>query len=420
MRHPKNIDGTANASDEKAPTSPSTSADHIRITEQFSAHNYSPLGVVISKGQGVWLTDVEGKRYLDMLSAYSAVTWGHCPARFIKVATEQMSRLTLCSRGFYSDQTGLFCKELAELCKMEVVLPMNTGAEAVETALKAARKWAYEVKGVPDNKAEIIVFSGNFHGRTTTIISASSSSASKNHFGPLTPGFIMVPYGDSAALAAAVTPHTAGILIEPIQGEGGVIIPPEGYLRAVRKICTDNRVLFLADEIQTGLCRTGKVFACEHEGVQPDLYILGKALGASLLPISAVIGSKEVMQVFTPGTHGSTFGGNPLACAVAREVIKYIREESPENRAKELGAYLVEGLTAKPLSKVAEIRGRGLFVGLDVRKEFGKAKHFCHELKDLGVLCKDTRDSTIRFAPPVVIEKSEIDWALERIRKVLE
>jgi ornithine--oxo-acid transaminase len=418
MRHPHDIPGAAQES-AKGSLDPKTSADHIALTEQFSAHNYSPLDVVIAEGKGVWLTDVEGKRYLDMLSAYSAVTWGHCPERFVKGATEQMKRLTLCSRGFYSDQTGLFCRELAELCGMEVVLPMNTGAEAVETAIKAARKWSYEVKGVPDGEAEIIVFGGNFHGRTTTIVSASSSESSKAHFGPLTPGFVMVPYGDAGALEAAITPHTAAILIEPIQGEGGVIIPPAGYLRAVRELCSAHRVLFLADEIQTGLCRTGKVFACEHEGVQPDVCILGKALGASLLPISAVIGSKEVMSVFTPGTHGSTFGGNPLACAVAREVISYIRSEHPEKRAEELGEYFVAGLKAKPLSKISEIRGRGLFVGVDVKKGLGKAKPFCHALKDLGVLCKDTRDSTIRFAPPVVIEKSEIDWALERIRQVL-
>jgi ornithine--oxo-acid transaminase len=419
MRHPHDITGAAQQPAELSTSEKKSSADHIALTERFSAHNYSPLDVVISEGKGVWLTDVEGNRYLDMLSAYSAVTWGHCPERFIKVATKQMNRLTLCSRGFYSDQTGLFCQELAALCGMEVVLPMNTGAEAVETAIKAARKWAYEVKKIPDDTAEIIVFGGNFHGRTTTIISASSSASSKAHFGPLTPGFKMVPYGDAEALRAAITPHTAAVLIEPIQGEAGVLIPPAGYLRAVRELCSAHRVLMLADEIQTGLCRTGKIFACEHEGVQPDVYILGKALGASLFPISAGGGSNEVMSVFTPGTHGSTFGGNPLACAVAREVIAYIRSEHPERRAAELGTYFVEGLRTTPLSKVSEIRGRGLFVGVDVKKELGKAKPFCHALKDLGVLCKDTRESTIRFAPPVVIEKAEIDWALERIRKVL-
>ncbi len=396
-----------------------SSQEHIAITEQFSAKNYTPLDVVLTRGEGAWLFDVEGKRYLDMLSAYSAVTWGHCNPRFVAVAEAQMKKLTLCSRGFYSDQTGLLCRDLAELCGMEQVLPMNSGAEAVETAIKAARKWAYEVKKVPDDKAEIIVFSGNFHGRTVTIVSASSSKVSRDHFGPLTPGFVMAPYGDIEALRKLITPHTAAILIEPIQGEGGVIVPPAGFLKGVRALCDEHRVLMLADEIQTGLCRTGAVFACDHEQVKPDLYILGKALGAALMPVSAVVGRNEVMDVFTSGTHGSTFGGNPLGAAIAREVIAYIREEKPEVRARELGDYFVERLKAANLSKISSIRGRGLFVGLDVASQYGKAKAFCTEFMKLGLLCKDTRDQTIRFAPPVVVTKKEIDWAVEQAKVVL-
>lgn len=405
--------------DTSSSSAPRSSREYIDLTERYSAHNYTPLEVVLVRGEGAWLYDVEGKRYLDMLSAYSAVTWGHCNPRFVKAAETQMQKLTLCSRGFYSDQTGLFCRDLAEFCGMDQVLPMNSGAEAVETAIKAARKWAYEVKGVPDNCAELITFTGNFHGRTTTIISSSSSPISRNHFGPLTPGFSIVPYGDVAALEAAITPHTAAILIEPIQGEGGVIIPPEGFLKAVREMCDKNRVLMLADEIQTGLCRTGARFACDHEGVRPDIYILGKALGAAILPISAVAGTKEVMDVFGPGTHGSTFGGNPLACAVAREVLSYIQEEKPEQRARELGDYFLNKLKAAKLSKLSALRGRGLLIGVDVKKELGKAKPFCAELMARGMLCKDTRDQTIRFAPPVVVTKSEIDWAMEQIQAVL-
>lgn len=396
-----------------------TSAEHIEITERYSAHNYTPLEVVLARGEGAWLFDVEGNRYLDMLSAYSAVTWGHSNPRFIAAAQAQMKKLTLCSRGFYSDQTGLLCRDLAEFCGMDQVLPMNSGAEAVETAIKAARKWAYGVKGVPNDTAEIIVFSGNFHGRTITIVSGSSSDVSRNHFGPFTPGFVMVPYGDIEALRKAVTPRTAAILIEPIQGEGGVIIPPTGYLKEVRSLCDAQRVLMLADEIQTGLCRTGEIFACDHEQVKPDLYILGKALGAALMPVSAVVGRKEVMDVFGPGTHGSTFGGNPLASAIAREVLAYIQEDQPQHRAKELGEYFVNALRSAGLSKVSAIRGRGLLIGLDVKKEFGKAKPFCSEFLKRGMLCKDTREQTIRFAPPVVVTKKELDWAAEQAQKVL-
>lgn len=395
------------------------SDDHIRITETFAAHNYSPLPVVLTEGQGVWVTDVEGRRYLDMLSAYSALNFGHRHPRLVEAAKRQLDRLPLSSRAFYNDQLGLFCKELAELCGMEMVLPMTSGAEAVETTIKLARKWGYEKQGIPAEQAEIITFRGNFHGRTTTIVGFSDSPSSTTGFGPFTPGFQIVPYGDAARLANAIRPTTVGVLIEPIQGEAGVIMPPEGFLREVRELCTKNRVLMLADEIQTGLGRTGKLFACDHEQVKPDVYMIGKSLGGGLVPLSAVVANKDVMSVFTPGTHGSTFGGNPLACAIARESLLVLRDELAKDQIMNLGAHLVAGLRGIGSSKIKEVRGRGLLIGVDIDKSFGPAKKIGLALKEHGILCKDTRDQTLRFAPPLTIERAEIDWALERIRAAL-
>ncbi len=393
--------------------------EHLELNEAYCAHNYSPLKVVIASGDGVWLTDIEGKRYLDIHSAYSGINFGHSNPKILKVAHAQLDTLTLTSRAFYSDQLGLFCKELAELCRMEMSLPMNTGVEAVETAVKLSRKWGYEKKGVATNCAEVICFSNNFHGRTTTVISFSDSEGSRKGFGPYTPGFKVVPYGDIEAVKKAVTANTVGVLVEPIQGEAGILFPPEGFLRSLRELCTTNNILFLADEIQTGFCRTGKVFACEHEGVEPDVYILGKSLGGGIMPVSAIVSSREIMEVFTPGTHGSTFSGNPLGCAIGREVLKIIRDEKYEVRSHELGEYLMGELSKRTLNKVKEIRGKGLFIGIDIHKEYGKAKNICEQLKEEGVLCKDTRDYSIRIAPPLVISKDEIDWALERLIRVL-
>jgi ornithine--oxo-acid transaminase len=396
-----------------------SSADHIALTRQYSAPNYAPLEVVLTKGKGVWVWDVEGKRYLDMLSAYSAMNWGHCNERLLECAREQLETLTVTSRSFFNDQLGYFSKELAEFCGMEAVLIMNTGAEAVETAVKGSRRWGYGVKGIEAERAEIICFEGNFHGRTTTIISFSDGLESRRDFGPYTPGFVLVPYGDLAALEAAITPRTAAILVEPIQGEAGVQVPPPGFLKGIRALCDTNNVLMVADEIQTGLCRTGRVFACEHENVKPDMVILGKSLGGGLVPISAVAGRREIMELFSPGSHGSTFGGNPLACAIAREVLRLIKDERPHERSAELGSYLADELRSWGSKKIEVIRGRGLFVGLDIVKSFGKAKQYCVELMKRGILCKDTRDQTIRLAPPLVIEKEEIDAALAVLREVL-
>jgi len=394
------------------------SKDLIKITEFYSANNYAPLEVVIASGHGVWVEDVDGKRYIDFLSSYSALNFGHRNTRITKAAHHQLDTLTLTSRAFYSDVNAHLVKERSELCRKEKVLLMNSGAEAVETAIKAARKWGHETKGIPDGQAEIIVFDGNFHGRTTTIISFSSSELSKKGFGPLTPGFKLVPFGDAAAIEAAINPNTVAVIVEPILGEGGVIIPPDGFLKAVREMCTKHKVLMIADEIQTGLCRTGEVFACDHEQVKPDLYILAKSLGGGIVPISAVVGRGDVMSVFTPGTHGSTFGGNPLACAIALEVLALIREERTHLRARELGDYFLGRLRAIPSDILGEIRGRGLFVGADIRPAAGTAKHFCHLLKDEGLLCKDTREQTIRFAPPLVISREDLDHALAGIERV--
>lgn len=395
------------------------SNQHIALTDQYSAHNYSPLEVVIATGSGSWVTDIEGRRYLDLLSAYSAVNFGHSNPRILKAAHTQLGRITLTSRAFYNDQFGPLCKALCELCQMEMVLVMNTGAEAVETAIKAARRWGYNIKKVSQDAAEIIVFDGNFAGRTTTIISFSSDPDARAGFGPFTPGFKSVPFGDASALAQAITPSTVAIMVEPIQGEGGVIIPPAGFLTAVRELCTKSNVLMIADEVQTGLCRTGALFACDHEGVKPDLMTLGKSLGGGIVPISAVVGKSEVLGQFTPGSHGSTFGGNSFACAIASEVIKLINEDQPHQRAQELGAWFLELLKEAKFEKISAIRGRGLMIGLDIKAEFGAAKKFASQLKDLGILCKDTRKQTLRLAPPLTIERKDLEWAVEQLKLVL-
>jgi ornithine--oxo-acid transaminase len=393
--------------------------EHVRLAEEFGAHNYHPLPVVIERGKGIWVWDVEGKKYLDCLSAYSALNQGHCHPRLVAAAKRQLDTLTLTSRAFHNAETGPFFKELAELCQMEMVLPMNSGAEAVETAIKTARKWGYTRKGVEAERAEIIVFEGNFHGRTTTIVSFSSEAQYRAGFGPFAPGFRTVPYGNAEALRRAVHKNTVAVLLEPIQGEAGVIVPREGYLRAVREICSAEKVLFLADEIQTGLGRTGKLFCCAHEGVAPDLYILGKALGGGFYPISAVVSSREILGVFEPGDHGSTFGGNPLACAIAREALRVIVEEKLPDRARELGSYFMEKLTAIRSPRVKEVRGKGLLIGVELKPEVGPARPFCEQLMAKGLLCKETHQSVIRFAPPLVIERADIDWAIEQVGEVL-
>jgi len=393
--------------------------EHIRLAEEFGAHNYHPLPLVIERGQGVWVWDVEGKKYLDCLSSYSALNQGHCHPRLVAAAKRQVEKLTLTSRAFHNAETGPFFKELAELCNMEAVLPMNSGAEAVETAIKTARKWGYTRKGVAPDCAEIITFEGNFHGRTTTIVGFSTEAQYRAGFGPFTPGFRIVPYGDAEAVRRALNKNTVAVLLEPIQGEGGVIVPPEGYLRALREIATAENVLFLADEIQTGLGRTGRLFCCDHERVVPDLYILGKALGGGLYPVSAVVSSREILDVFKPGDHGSTFGGNPLASAIAREALRVIVEEKLPERTRELGAYFMEKLRAIPSPHVKEVRGKGLLIGVELKRESGPARPFCEKLMTRGVLCKETHQSVIRFAPPLVIERADVDWVVEQVRAVL-
>ena len=398
---------------------PMTSDQHTEMVARFSANNYAPLPVVVSRGEGAWVWDAEGKRYLDCLSAYSALSFGHCHPRVLQAFFEQAKRLTLTSRAFQNDQFGPFCKEITEFCGMEMVLPMNTGAEGVETAIKTARKWGYQVKGVADNKAQIICCTGNFHGRTTTIVGFSDDPQTKEGFGPFTPGFPLVRYGSTDALEAAITENTVAFLVEPIQGEGGVVVPPEGYLKSVREICTRHRILMIADEIQTGLGRTGRRFCVDHEGVQPDLIILGKALGGGVFPVSAVVGSKETLGVFRPGDHGSTFGGNPLACAVAREALRILVDEQLAERAQHLGRAFREKLRAYNCSKVKEVRGKGLLVGIEMKPEAGPAKPYCEQLKEEGVLCKDTVKLVMRIAPPLIIDESDLDWALEKVARVL-
>ncbi|MEA3396976.1 MAG: ornithine--oxo-acid transaminase [Chloroflexota bacterium] len=393
--------------------------EYIKLEDTYGAHNYHPLDVVITRGEGVWVWDVEGNKYLDCLSAYSALNQGHRHPRIVKAMVEQAAKLTLTSRAFRNDQLPLLAQELCELTGYEMMLPMNSGAEAVETALKAARLWGYKVKGIPDDQAEIIVCDHNFHGRTITIITFSPEQLYKDGFGPFTPGFKMIPYGDAAALEAAITPHTAAFLVEPIQGEGGVIIPPEGYLRQTREICERHRVLFVADEIQSGLGRAGKLFACDWEGVKPDMTIIGKAFSGGMFPISAVVGMREVLGLFKPGSHGSTFGGSPLACAVARESLKVIVEERLPERSQELGEYFKTQLQAIHSPYVKEIRGKGLFIGVELKDDVGGARPFCEALKERGILAKETHDTVIRFAPPLIISKEELDWVLGEIRAVL-
>ncbi|MEE4541743.1 ornithine--oxo-acid transaminase [Streptomyces sp. V4-01] len=392
----------------------------IAAAEAYSAHNYHPLPVVVASAQGAWMTDVEGRRYLDMLAGYSALNFGHGNPRLIAAAKAQLDRVTLTSRAFHHDRFADFCQALAELCGMEMVLPMNTGAEAVETAVKTARKWGYRVKGVPDGRAKIIVAADNFHGRTTTIISFSTDPEARADYGPYTPGFEIVPYGDLAALRAAVDEDTVAVLIEPIQGEAGVLVPPPGYLAGVRAVTRERGVLFIADEIQSGLGRTGRTFACEHEDVVPDMYVLGKALGGGVVPVSAVVSSREVLGVFRPGEHGSTFGGNPLACAVGLEVIAMLRTGEYQDRAAELGAHLHAELGLLTAGgAVAAVRGRGLWAGVDVAPALGTGRQISERLLARGVLVKDTHGSTIRLAPPLVISKDDLDWSLAQLREVL-
>ncbi len=393
--------------------------EHIHLAETFGAHNYHPLPIVIERGQRIWVWDVEGKKYMDCLSAYSALNQGHCHPRLVAVAKQQVEKLTLTSRAFHNDRMGSFLQELAQLCRMEMVLPMNSGAEAVETAIKAARKWGYTKKGVEADKAEMIVFENNFHGRTTTIVGFSSEPQYRAGFGPFTPGFRIVPYGDLEAVRAAVGPNTVGVLVEPIQGEAGVVVPPEGFLRALRELCTAERVLLIADEIQTGLGRTGRLFCCEYEDVQPDMYIVGKALGGGFYPVSAVVAGKEILGVFQPGDHGSTFGGNPLACALAQEALRIIVEEKLSERAQEMGAYFMSRLREISSPHVREVRGKGLLIGVELKAESGPARPFCEKLMEKGLLCKETHQQVIRFAPPLVIEREEIDWAISRVQEVL-
>ncbi|MFS8514357.1 MAG: ornithine--oxo-acid transaminase [Planifilum fulgidum] len=393
-----------------------TSEAIIELTERYGANNYHPLPIVLSKGEGVWVEDADGNRYMDMLSAYSALNHGHRHPRIIAALKEQADRITLTSRAFHNDQLGRFYQMVAELTGKEMVLPMNTGAEAVETAIKAIRRWAYDVKGIPRDQAEIIVFENNFHGRTITAVSLSSNEEYRRGFGPLTPGFKVVPYGDIDALRKAITPHTAAVLMEPIQGEAGVIVPPEGFLRKTYELCREHRILFAADEIQTGFGRTGKLFACDWEGVKPDIYILGKALGGGVMPISATAADREVLGVFEPGSHGSTFGGNPLACAVAVAALEVLVEERLPERSLELGEYFRSELLKIQNPIIKEVRGKGLFIGMEL---YEPARPHCERLAEAGLLCKETHENTIRFAPPLTITREELDWALERIRKVM-
>ncbi|MFH8568908.1 ornithine--oxo-acid transaminase [Streptomyces sp. NPDC017993] len=392
----------------------------IAAAEAHSAHNYHPLPVVVATAEGAWMTDVEGRRYLDMLAGYSALNFGHGNRRLLDAAKAQLERVTLTSRAFHHDRFADFCTQLAELCAMDMVLPMNTGAEAVETAVKTARKWGYKVKGVPDGRAKIVVADNNFHGRTTTIVSFSTDAEARADFGPYTPGFEIVPYGDLAALEAAVDEDTVAVLLEPIQGEAGVLVPPPGYLPGVRELTRSRNVLFIADEIQSGLGRTGRTFACEHEGVVPDMYVLGKALGGGVVPVSAVVSSRAVLGVYAPGEHGSTFGGNPLACAVALEVIAMLRSGEVQQRATELGEHLHSELRLLVGSGAVDaVRGRGLWAGVDINPSRGSGRAVSEQLMARGVLVKDTHGQTIRIAPPLVISKEDLDWGLTQLREVL-
>lgn len=391
----------------------------IKLEETYGAHNYKPLDVVLTRGEGIWVWDVQGKRYMDCLSAYSAVNQGHCHPRILEAMIEQARKLPLTSRAFRNDQLGPFYKEVCELTNSHEMLPMNSGAEAVETAIKTVRKWGYTVKGIPADKAEVIVCSENFHGRTITIVGFSTDETAREGFGPFTPGFKIIPYGDVGALEAAITEQTVAFLVEPIQGEAGVIIPPDGYLRKARDLCTKNNVLLILDEIQSGLGRTGKMLAEEHEGVESDLTLIGKALSGGFYPISAVLSNREAMDVLKPGEHGSTFGGNPIACAVGRTALRVLIEEGMIENAAKMGDYLREGIEGFGLSSIKEVRGRGLMLAVELQPDAGGARKYCEALMEEGMLCKDTHGHTIRISPPLVITKDEADWALERLRKVL-
>jgi ornithine--oxo-acid transaminase len=394
---------------------PRSAAELIALDDRWSTHNYHPLPVVIAEADGAWVTDVHGRQYLDFLAGYSALNFGHRHPDLIAAAVEQLGRVTLTSRAFHHDQLGLYCQELAELTGTDMVLPMNSGAEAVESALKVARKWAYQVKGVPEGTAEIVVAGSNFHGRTTTIISFSTDSVARNDFGPFTPGFVVVKYGDAEALEAVITSRTAAVLVEPVQGEAGVVVPPAGYLREVRRLCDEYNVLLIADEIQSGLARTGPLFALDHDGVRADLYTLGKALGGGILPVSAVVGSAAVLGVLKPGEHGSTFGGNPLACAVGRAVIRLLATGEFQERSRVLGSHLHARLGELVGRGVAEVRGRGLWAGVEIAPGGPSARQISAELMAHGVLCKETHDTTLRVAPPLVITKEELDHGVDAI-----
>jgi ornithine--oxo-acid transaminase len=396
------------------------SQDYVLMEEKYGAHNYHPLDVVIEKGQGVWVYDVDGNKYLDCLSAYSALNQGHVHPRILKALQTQAEKVTLTSRAFRNDQLPLFYKELSELTGYAMSLPMNSGAEAVETALKLARKWAYTVKMIPRHQAEIIVATDNFHGRTISIISFSTEPSYRDNFGPFTPGFKVAIYGDIKSMEAAITPNTAAIMLEPIQGEAGVHIPPAGYLKAVKSLCEKNNILFIADEIQTGLGRTGKLFACDYEGVRPDIMVIGKALGGGFYPVSAILADEPIMSLYVTGDHGSTFGGNPLAAAVAREALKVLQDENLTENSRVMGEYLMEQLVEMNSPYVKEVRGRGLLIGVELKPEARGARRFCEALQAGGILAKETHETVIRFAPPLIIDKPTIDWALPKISHVLK
>lgn len=392
----------------------------IDVEDLYGAHNYKPLDVVLERGKGIWLWDVEGNKYMDFLSSYSAVNHGHCHPRMVKALINQARKLTLTSRAFRNDQWPMLAKELCDMTGFELVLPMNSGAESVESAIKAVRMWGYQKKGIPQDKAEIITCANNFHGRTITIIGFSTEPLYRKDFGPFTPGFVSVPYGDFEALEKAINPNTAGFLVEPMQAEAGIIMPPEGYLKEAREICSKNNVLFMADEIQTGLGRTGELFACDYENVKPDVLIIGKSLGGGCYAISAVLSQREVLGLLTPGTHGSTFGANPLACAVARESLRVIKEEKMAENSAEMGNYFMEKLKKIKSKHIKEVRGKGLLIGIELNQNAGGARRFCEALKKEGLLCKETHETVIRFAPPLIIKRKELDWALKKIKKVFK
>jgi ornithine--oxo-acid transaminase len=396
------------------------SKELILIEDLYGAHNYHPLDVVVNKAKGIWMWDVEGKKYLDFLAAYSAANQGHCHPRIVKALQAQAKNLTLTSRAFRNDQWPMLAKEICDWTGYEMVLPMNSGSEAIETAVKAARKWGYQIKGIPQDKAEIIACTNNFHGRTVTIISFSTEPLYRNDYGPFTPGFSMIPFGDADALEKAINPNTAAFLVEPIQAEAGILIPPDGYLKRAKEICEKNKVLFIADEIQTGLGRVGKLFASEYEGVRPDMVTVGKSLGGGCYPISAVLANRDILRVFKAGEHGSTFGGNPLACAVAREAIRVTREEKLIESAAARGEYFMAKLKAIKSKHIKEIRGRGLLVGIELHPEAGGARRFCEELMKEGLLCKETHENVIRFSPPLVIREKDLNWAFKRIKSVFK